>query len=103
MRYIIITYFKRPNGQMDEQIGAVKRIKTRDLQTASVILDFQKQQVIKASMQGETLPKDWWHIRDYYHGHYKTMIEDIERANVLVAVPVDTSTDASKETTVADA
>ena len=83
---------------MDEQIGVVKRIKSKDLQIASVILDFQKQQVIKASMQGETIPKDWWHIRDYYHGHYKTMIEDVEKANGLVAIPAD----ADKETPVTD-
>ena len=49
-------------------------------------------------MQGETIPKDWWHIRDYYHGHYKTMIEDVEKANGLVAIPAD----ADKETPVTD-
>lgn len=79
MRYFIVRYLKRPNGQMDELISVSKKIKLNDYQTAAVILDFQKGQVIQASMDGVTVPKDFIKIRDFYQNHYKTLIGDLEK------------------------
>ena len=42
MRYLLVSYVRKPNGQMDEQVTVSKRVRTRDLQTCSVVLDFQK-------------------------------------------------------------
>jgi len=78
MRYFIVKYVKRPNGQMDELVSVSKKIKLNDLQTASVILDFQKGHVVQATMDGTTIPKDFLRIRDFYHQHYKRLIEDLE-------------------------
>lgn len=93
MRYLIINYYRKPNGKMDEVVTASKKTKMRDLQSAAVILDFQTQTVVKASLDGNLVPKDWWKIRDFYHEHYKTLIEDLEKANGLRAVSVDPSSD----------
>ena len=79
MRYLIINYYRRPNGQMDEVVSIAKRTKNRDIQSAAVILDFETQTVVKCSMDGVVVPKDWQRIRDFYHQHYSQVIEDLEK------------------------
>lgn len=78
MRYFIVKYLKRPNGQMDELVSVSKKIKLNDSQTAAVILDFQKGQVLQSTMDGVTIPRDFVRIRDFYQQHYKRLIEDLE-------------------------
>lgn len=79
MRYLIINYYRRPNGQMDEVISIANRTKNRDIQTAAVILDFQTRSVVKCSMDGTVVPKDWNRIRDFYHQYYSQIIDDLEK------------------------
>jgi hypothetical protein len=79
MRYLIINYYRRPNGQMDEVVTVAKRTKTRDIQSAAVILDFETRSVVKCSMDGVVVPKDWQRIRDFYHQHYSQVIDDLEK------------------------
>jgi hypothetical protein len=81
MRYLIITYVKRPNGQMDENTQVAKRIKPSDLQMASVILDFKTLSVVKCSLNGTTVPRDWDRIVSYYYQHYKATIERLFKEN----------------------
>jgi len=79
MRYFIVNYVLTPKGQTDEMISVSRNIKKNDLQTAAVILDFKKQQVVKASMNGTVIPRDWQRIRDYYYQHYPKVIDQIEQ------------------------
>jgi len=81
MRYLIIDYYRRPNGQMDEVVSVAKRTRNRDLQTAAVILDFRNRIVVKCSLDGTVVPKDWQRIRDFYHQHYARIIDDLELHN----------------------
>jgi hypothetical protein len=81
MRYLIITYVTRPNGQIDEATAVTKKLKPRDLQTANVILDFQLQQVVKCTMNGVVVPKDWDRIVSYYYQHYANIIERLFTEN----------------------
>ena len=81
MRYLIIRYFRRPNGQMDEIVEISTRTRNGDLQSASVILDFQKRQVVKCSLDGVVVPKNWQRIRDFYHQHYADVIDRLEKNN----------------------
>jgi hypothetical protein len=78
MRYFLVKYSRKPTGQMDEIVSVSKRLRTKDYQLSAVILDFQSRQVIQASMDGVTVPKDWNRIRDFYHQHYARLIEDLE-------------------------
>lgn len=78
MRYLIVNYYRRANGQMDEVVSVAKSTKTRDIQSASVILDFKKRSVVKCSMDGIVVPKDWNRIRDFYHRYYARIIDDLE-------------------------
>ncbi len=99
MRYFIVNYMRvmvrrgqKMQEQMDEIISVRRNLRRKDNQSAAVILDFQKQQVVQASMDGVAVPRDWWRIRDFYHQHYPKIIEDLEAANGLKIVESTTST-----------
>jgi hypothetical protein len=79
MRYLIINYYRKPSGQMDEVVTVARRTRMRDIQSAAVILDFQTRSVVKCSMDGTVVPKDWNRIRDFYHQHYSQVITDLEK------------------------
>lgn len=79
MRYLIITYYQKAGGKTDEVVDIVKHLKSNILQTANVILDFKNKQVVKCSLNGTSIPKDWQHIRDFYHQHYRELIESFEK------------------------
>jgi hypothetical protein len=81
MRYLLITYVTRPKGKIDEVMAVAKNIKTRDLQTCNVILDFKKLEVVKATMNGVTVPKDFDRVVQYYHQHYANTIERLFAEN----------------------
>jgi hypothetical protein len=81
MRYLLITYITKPNKQIDEVISIVKNIKTRDIQTCNVILDFKLQRVEKCTMDGVVAPKDWDRIVSYYYQHYANIIERLFEEN----------------------
>lgn len=81
MRYLIITYYKKANGQIDESTAVARNLKMRDHQTASVILDFKKLVVVKANLNGETVPKDFNKIVEYYMQHYENIIRRLFEEN----------------------
>ena len=81
MRYLLITYYKKPNGQIDEVMAVAKNLKTRDHQTANVILDFRTLSVVKCSMVGTVVPRDWDRIVTYYHQYYENIIERLLEEN----------------------
>ena len=81
MRYLLLTYYHKANGQIDEALSVSRNIKTRDLQTCNVILDFKKLEVVKASMGGVVVPRDFDRIVQYYHQHYASTIERLFAEN----------------------
>ena len=78
MRYFLITYIKKPNGQLDECTEVSRRLRTRDLQMCSVILDFQDQKVVTASLNGQSVPKVWDRVVEYYRPYYKDIFTQLE-------------------------
>ena len=81
MRYLILTYYTKPSGQIDEVMAVANNLKTRDHQTASVILDFQTLSVLKCSIGGTTVPRDFNRIVEYYHQHYESTISRLLQEN----------------------
>ena len=81
MRYLILTYYKKPDGQIDEVMAVAKNIKTRDHQTANVILDFRELKVLKCSMGGTQVPRDFNRIVEYYMKHYEATITRLFNEN----------------------
>lgn len=81
MRYMMLTYIRKPDGKIDEQVQVSTKIKERDISTCNVILDFKEKIVEKASIDGVIIPKDWNTIVEYYREHYSDLIEDLEKSN----------------------
>lgn len=81
MRYFIVTYYTKANGKVDEATTVAKKVKPKDLQTASVILDFKDCSVLKSSMGGVVVPKDFQKIVSFYHQHYPHVIERLFKEN----------------------
>lgn len=88
MRYFTVSYHRKANGQMDESIGLSRSLKTRDIQECAVIVDFRDKKVVKASLEGTSVPKDFDRIVSFYHQHYQHVIDRLLRENGLEAQPV---------------
>ena len=94
MRYLVITYYKKANGETDEAMDVTKNLKKRDIQCANVILDFKKLEVVKASMGGVQVPKVFDNVVGYYRQHYKSIIDRLFAENgyqVLENAPAEES------------
>lgn len=81
MRYFIVNYYTKANGKVDEATTVSKKVKTRDLQSASIILDFKTCTVLKSTMGGVVVPKDFQKIASFYHQHYPNIIERLFKEN----------------------
>jgi len=85
MRYLLITFFRKSNGQIDEQVVVSKRVKEADISTCNLIMDFSDRTLTKCVIEGRTIPKDWDKMYDYYKRIYPTLIEQLEKHNTKVA------------------
>lgn len=92
MRYFIVRYLKKPNGQMDELVAVSKKVTLNDAAAAAVILDFKLRRVEKAHLDGTTLPRDFSRIRNFYVQHYDRIIKQLEAIYPPPAAPI-TDTD----------
>ena len=81
MRYLLLMYYKKPSGQIDESMTVTKNIKNNDYSLCNVILDFKDQKVIKCTMDGTVVPKDWDRVVSYYYKHYQSTIERLFTEN----------------------
>jgi len=81
MRYLILTYYKKATGQIDEAMEVSRSLKKRDIQCANVILDFKELKVVKASMSGVNVPPDFNRIVEYYMQHYENIIKRLFAEN----------------------
>jgi len=81
MRYLLLTYYHKASGQIDEAMAVSTRVRTKDWQTANVILDFKELKVLKCSMRDTTVPKDWDRIVSYYYPFYTNIIERLFHEN----------------------
>ena len=96
MRYLILTYYQKATGQIDEVMAVARSLKARDHQTANVILDFKTLTVLKCSMSGVQVPKDFNRIVEYYHQHYESTISRLFQENGYEIVKPDQITDTKQ-------
>jgi len=81
MRYLLLTYYTKPSGKIDEVMVVAKKLKSRDWQMTNVILDFKEQKVLTCSVAGLTATRDWDTIVSYYYKHYAATIERLFQEN----------------------
>ena len=79
MRYLIIQYTRTPSGEFKEQATVVENLKSRDLQMAAVILDYRTRTVVKAVIDGKTLPRSFERFHTYYQEFFPSIIERLAR------------------------
>jgi hypothetical protein len=79
MRYLLITFLRKPGGQIDEMVKLSKKIKPADIQTCNVILDYAQQKINKCVIEGKKVDTDWDKMNAYYKKVYPSMIEQLEK------------------------
>lgn len=101
MRYLLITYIKKPDGKIDESAEVARRVKPRDWQSTNVILDFKELQVLKCSMDGTLVERNWDRIINYYFKYYPKIIERLFNENGYQVVKPESESEAvSNDTSV---
>lgn len=81
MRYLLVTYKRKPGGQIDEEVGFTTSIKMRDLQCCNVIMDYKEQKVIKCVIEYNMVPTTFESLTEYYKRAYPNVIEQLELTN----------------------
>lgn len=81
MRYMLLTFVKKPNGQIDEQCAVTVRLKRSDESMCNIILDYHDRKVVKCVVDGRALDTTWELINDYYKKVYPQLIEQLEASN----------------------
>jgi len=79
MRYLLITFWRKPGGQIDEQARFVKRVRTSDASTSNIILDYGLRKVEKCVVEGNKLDRTFDQLNDYYKKIYPQIVEQLEK------------------------
>jgi hypothetical protein len=78
-RYLMVTFVRKPNGQIDEMITVGKRIKNSDTQTSNIICDFKEKKIIKSVIESKVLTLEWDKVLEYYKRVYPVLIAQLEK------------------------
>lgn len=78
---MLITFFRKPGGQIDEQVGFSKKLRPVDQQTCNVILDFKERKVLKCLIEGKITPTSFEKMYEYYKEIYPQLVEQLDKIN----------------------
>jgi hypothetical protein len=81
MRYLLVTFFRKPGGQIDEQVSVSKRVRPSDEQMCNVILDYASKKVQKCVIEGKVVQTEWDKMNDYYKKIYPNLVDQLEKNN----------------------
>ena len=79
MRYLLISFFRKVGGQIDEAVQVSKRVRTSDTMNANIIMDFAEKKVIKCVIEGKVHDTTFERMRDYYNKIYPQLIQQLEK------------------------
>jgi phosphopantetheine adenylyltransferase len=85
MRYLLITYLRKPNGQIDEQVAVAKKVKVTDIQMCNVIIDYAKKKVEKCVIEGNKVDTDFEKMNEYYKRIYPSLTAQLEKEAEITA------------------
>lgn len=83
MRYLMITFLRKPGGQIDEQVQVSKRVRTSDTQMCNVIIDFANKKVEKCVIEGKVVDTNFERMVEYYKKVYPSLIEQLEKESLI--------------------
>lgn len=86
MRYLLISFYRKPGGQIDEHVAMTKRVKTSDIQNSNIIMDFALQKIEKCVVEGKIHDTTFEQLRDYYSKIYPQLINRLEKEAPLSLV-----------------
>lgn len=79
MRYLLITFYRKPGGQIDEAARFVKRVKNSDITTSNIIMDYGLKKIDKCVVEGNKLDRTFDQLNEYYKKIYPAMIATLEK------------------------
>ncbi len=79
MRYLVISFWRKRAGQIDEVVALSKRVRNSDMENANVILDFANKKIVKCVIEGKNHDTTFEKMRDYYAKIYPNLIDQLER------------------------
>lgn len=79
MRYLLISFFRKKDGQIDELVSVSKQVKTSDLQNSNIIMDFGTKKLEKCVIEGREHDTSFKKLRDYYSKVYPQLVEQLEK------------------------
>ncbi|MFY8211733.1 MAG: hypothetical protein ACOVLB_03620 [Candidatus Nanopelagicus sp.] len=82
MKYLLITYKTKANGQIDEELSVSKNIRDNDMRICNVILNYADKKVERCFIEGKVLDTDWERLNEYYKQVYPNIIQQLENENV---------------------
>lgn len=85
MRYLLISFFRKPGGQIDEQARFVKKLKTSDLSMSNIIIDYGLKKVDKCVIEGQKLDRTFEQLNEYYRQVYPSMVMQLEKEGPIIA------------------
>lgn len=85
MRYLLISFYRKPGGQIDEQARFVKRVRGSDASTANIIIDYGLQKVEKCVVEGQKLDRSFDQLNEYYKKIYPAMVAQLEKEGPALA------------------
>jgi len=81
MRYFTLTYYKQPDGKINEVSDLRQKLRTRDRTDCNVILDFRDEKVIKCTVDGQGLVPEWLTVVGYFSKYYGEQFAQLVRHN----------------------
>lgn len=79
MRYLLISFFRKKNGQIDEMISVSKQTKVSDIQNSNIIIDFGMKRIDKCVIEGVEQNSSFEQLRNYYAKVYPQLISQLEK------------------------
>ena len=81
MRYFLVSYYRKPNGKINESVKVDSKVRMKDLQSASIIIDYKERKIVKSNFEEELGPDaqhDFDTINNFYKTHYAQLIAKLE-------------------------
>jgi hypothetical protein len=79
VRYLLVSFLRRRAGQIDEMVSVTKRVRTSDMESTNVILDFDEKKIVKCLIEGKDHDTTFDKMREYYNRIYPNLIQQLER------------------------
>jgi len=79
MRYLLITFYRKPGGQIDEQARFVKRVRNSDITMSNIIMDYGTRKIEKCVVEGNKLSKSFEELHLYYKKIYPQIVDQLEK------------------------